>query len=178
MTRTTWSAVARQAMERQETDEALLLFAELSHPSFPAPIRVVNDAGTVGGAAMLYTWRGADWAAFPFDLEYVSDDENFPVGKVTIQNVDQAIGERLAAVSTPMRLDIWVLHASDFDLAANPRVGLSGDPDPDAEALHLYLVDVTVDPLQASGTIRSWDYSQDTWPARRATQDRFPALYR
>lgn len=178
MTRTSWSAVARQAMERQETDEALLLFAALSHPSIPAPIRVVNDAGSVGGAPMTYLWRGAEWAAFPFDVEYIADTEDFPVARATLQNVDRAIGDMLRAVSTPLRLDLFVLHASDFDLTVNPRVGLAGDPAPDAEALRLWLVDVTVDALQVSGTIRSWDYTQDSWPAQRATRDRCPATYR
>lgn len=178
MPRVTWSSIARQAFERQETDEAPLIFARISHPSFPTPICVVNDAGAVGGAPMTYLWRGEEWAAFPFDLEYLTDTDEFPTSRFTFQNVDLEIGERVRAVTSPMRLNIYVLHSSDFDLTVNPRVTIDTDATPDVQAEHLFLTDVTVDALNVSGTIRSWDYTQESWPAMRATQDRCPAVYR
>ncbi len=42
----------------------------------------------------------------------------------------------------------------------------------------LFLINVTVDIMQISGTIVGWDYLQRVWPGPRAMQAVFPGLFR
>ena len=65
----------------------------------------------------------------------------------------------------------------EFDLSVAPRVPLGPSVEHIYVARHLYLTDVEGDVLQLSGTIRWWEYTQESWPALRATQNRFPGLY-
>lgn len=44
-------------------------------------------------------------------------------------------------------------------------------------ARHLYLTEVEGNVFTITGTLRSWDYTQETWPGIRATSTRMPGLY-
>ncbi len=43
---------------------------------------------------------------------------------------------------------------------------------------HFELVDVTVTPIDITGTVMLVDYSQEPYPGKRATQHRCPGLFR
>ena len=94
-----------------------------------------------------------------------------------VQNVDRKIGDALRAITSPARVQLDVIAASEFDQSADPRTP-RGTPLVMYEAKHLFLVNVSVNALAVTGDLVSWDYTQDTWPGRRATQERCPALYR
>ena len=57
----TLSNTARRALYAQETGEVFLLLLVISHPSLPAPIRVVNNSEDVVSGGFTYQ-------RFPFEL--------------------------------------------------------------------------------------------------------------
>lgn len=109
------TAPFRYSLERQETGEALIVFVTITHPELPSAIRVANDA-------VDYVWNGDTYIGFPFDISLISDGDQPPSARLTVQNVDRRIGEAVRDLTSPPRLRIDLLAASDFDETANPRV--------------------------------------------------------
>ncbi|WP_337183859.1 DUF1833 family protein [Shinella sp.] len=161
---------ARRELERQESAEIFLIFLTIRHRSLPEPVRVVSDPAD-------YMLDGNRYQGFEFEISLLSDTEEAPTARLTVQNVDRRIGEAVRDAVSPPRLDIEVIAGSQFDMTVTPRVPLDGSVERVYAARHLYLTDVDGDVLQLTGTIRLWDYTQETWPALRATQNRFPGLY-
>lgn len=159
-----------QDIEAQETDEVVLVFLRISHRQLPEDLRIVSDGAD-------YVMDGATWRGFEFDIRLLSDTDAPPRTELTVQNVDVRIGEAILAIDGPARLDLDVVAASQFNLNVEPRVALGPSVERIYTARHLALVDVRGDVLQLTGTIRSWDYTQEAWPSMRATQDAFPGLY-
>lgn len=162
---------------RQEAADQLVAFLTISHEDINPPIRVVCDAATFAGNAMTYSWRGETWQAFPFELKWVTDTDAAPTARLVVPNVDRLVGQAVDALVLPPTIRIDLCLAGDFDLTANPRVGLSGDPDPEATADGFDLVDVEANVLTVQGTLKGWDYRQEVFPNMIATQSLTPALY-
>lgn len=160
----------RREIDRQESPEIYLVFLTLRHVTLSEPIRVVCDSHDF----MLDDKR---FQGFLFEMTLLSDSEEAPRARLTVQNVDRRIAEAVLSMVAPARLDVDVIVGSQFDLSVSPRVPLSTPVARVWRARHLYLTEVEGDALQLTGTIRSWDYTQETWPALRATQNRFPGLY-
>jgi hypothetical protein len=157
-------------VDRQESAEIYLVFLTVRHVNLPEPIRVVSDPHD-------FMLDGVRHQGFEFDVNLLSDTEDAPRAQLTIQNVDRRIAEAVLSMDSPARLDLDVIAGSQFNLTVSPRLPLTTPVPRVWRARHLYLTEVEGDPLQLTGTIRSWDYSQETWPALRATQNRFPGLY-
>jgi hypothetical protein len=162
-------AGTRRELDRQESPEFYLVFLTLRHKALADPIRIVSDPCDFVLGGHLFT-------GFHFEIEMLSDTEEMPVARLSVQNVDRLIGAAVLASVDPVRLDIEVIAGSEFDLTVTPRTEI-GEAARLLSARHLYLTAVEGDALRLSGTIRSWDYTQETWPALRATQNRFPGLY-
>ncbi|MBA5776299.1 DUF1833 family protein [Stappia sp. F7233] len=161
---------ARRELDRQESAETLLVFLTIRHANLPEDVRVVSDP-------VDYVLDGNTFQGFMFDIQLLSDTDAPPTTRLTLQNVDERIGDAILSVPTRARLDFEVIAASQFDLTQNPRVPLATPVQRIYAARHLALTDVDGDVLQLSGTIRSYDYTQEAWPAMRATQLGFPGLY-
>ncbi len=164
------SGAFRRALLLQESGEAIIAFLTIDHDDLAAPIRVASDG-------VDYSWQGEDWIGFPFKMHLLSDDEGAPKCQIEVQNVDRAIGDKLRALSSTARLRLDLVAASEFDQTADPRTPL-GAPPVEYSANHLRLANVSVDAMMITGDVISRDYSQDSFPARLATQDKFPGLYR
>ena len=164
------SASLRRWLDMQESGEAILAFLTITHADLADPITVVSDG-------VDYVWDGVTYIGFPFRFGLLSDEEGPPRCQIEVQNVDRKIGDALRALSSPARLRLDLVAAGEFDRASDPRVAL-GTPPVEYSASHLFLVNVAVDAMMVTGDVVSWDYTQDTWPARRATQDRYPGLFR
>lgn len=160
----------RRVLDLQESGEAILGFLTISHDDLATPIRVACDG-------VDYVRLGETWTGFPFKFAILSDGEATPKTQIEVQNVDRKIGDALKAITSPARVQIDIIAASEFDQTVEPRVAL-GTPLVAYSAKHLFLVNVSVDAGTVTGDVVSWDYTQTTWPARRATQDRFPGLFR
>lgn len=164
------SGALRRQLNLQESGEAILAFLTITHADLAEPITVVGDG-------VDYVWDAVTYVGFPFRFALLSDEEGPPRCQIEVQNVDRKIGDALRALPSPARLRLELVAASEFDQTADPRTPL-GTPPIEYSASHLFLVNVSVDAMTVTGDVVSWDYTQDTWPARRATQDRYPGLFR
>lgn len=170
MPRISITSAMRATVNAQASDDVIMAFIEITHPSLSDSIRVVNDTKN-------FTYGGATWIGFPFDIVILTDDENPPTASLAIQNIDQDIGEAIQSCRTPPRLHLFLLHSDDFNLAVTPRAPI-GTPAVEYSASKLFLANVKIDPLQIEAEIVGWDYLQRTWPGIRATQNRLPGLFR
>lgn len=161
---------------RQEASDQLLFFLTIDHADLGEPIRVVRDSTTSGGEALTYTWQGLPWQGFPFEVNWLSDTDSAPTARLTVPNVDRKVGQAVDALTSAPEIRIDLVLASEFDLTVNPRVPLAADPVPEASAIGLGLYDAEVNTLTVTGTLKSWDYTQEVYPNLRATRTRCPAL--
>lgn len=164
------SGALRRQFLLQESGEAIIAFLTISHSSLADPIRVAGDGAD-------YLFQGETWTGFPFGFSLLTDEDGSPRCQIDVQNVDRRIGDALKALSSPARVRLDLVAASEFDQTATPRVAL-GTPPIEYTARHLFLVNVSVTAATVTGDVVSWDYFQTTWPARLATQDRYPGLFR
>jgi len=162
----------RRELEREESAEFYLVFLTLRHSRLGTPVRVVSDPKD-------FVLDGQTYTGFVFRIELLTDTEGMPTAQLAVQNVDRRIGEAVLSAEGAPRIDIDVIAGSEFDLTADPRTELSaGNSARVYAAPGLYLTEVEADALEVRGRLRSWDYTQETWPGLRVTEDRFPGLYR
>ena len=165
--------VTRRELDRQESAEFYLVFLTINQRDLKDAITVVSDPED-------FTLNSVLFKGFQFDIKLLNDGESMPQAQLTVQNVDKSIGNAILNISDPPRLEIQVIAGSMFDLGTYPRVPIyAADTDVARvyRAKQLYLTEVEGDEMTVSGTIRSWDYTQETWPGMRATANRFPGLY-
>lgn len=162
----------RRAVESNFTDEVDLVFLTISHPLLFEPIRVVWDN-------VNYVYGGNTFIGFPFDINLLTDDEQPPKAKLTIQNVDAIIGDTIRGLNSPPRLKIELLSSRDFDLTVTPHTAfVTPSPTVVYMADKLFLTNVMVDALVITAEIVGWNYLQRVWPGVRARQDIFPGVFR
>jgi hypothetical protein len=78
-------------MLQQDSAEVPLVLLTITHPSFPEPIRLVNNGVSSDGSTNIVRPEGT-YVAFPFDLELPSDmDNEGPKAKLTVSNVSREI---------------------------------------------------------------------------------------
>lgn len=170
MTQRTLTTGFRREIEREATAELALIFLEVTHPALAEVIRVVNDPKD-------FVYRGVTYSKGYFELQLLTDNERPPEGRLSVQNVDQRIGNTLRTLVDPARLRIDVVAGSQFNLGVDPRTEIT-PVYTEYVADYLYLIDVECDAMMLNGRIVSWDYTQELWPGVRATQDRLPGLFR
>lgn len=159
----------RRELDQQESAEFLLAFLTITHPNMEETIRVVCDPED-------FTYGGFNYIGFMFESEILTDGDNFPEARLTVQNVDKRIGDAIRPLIGPPRVKMELIPASEFNLTVSPRTPL-GTPTVAYTADHLYLINVDIDALQISGRLSIRNYSQEVWPGVRATQNRCPGLY-
>jgi len=177
------STAFRNEMEAQDSAEAALIFATITHPELLTPIRVVSESdkgySIANGKVVNYRYGGELFYGCPFALELVTDDDRPPRAQVILPDVEQRVGlEVLPLIDSP-RIKFEVLALSDFsdaldaDNARNPI----GTPTVEYAADHLYLANVSGDQMSVQAQLTGLDYSAEPWPKIRTTQDRLPGLY-
>lgn len=164
------TSVFRAGIEAPASADVLLLFLTISHPSLSDDIRIVVDRKD-------FMLGGKKYLAAPVEIDILTDDDRPPRGRITLQNVDRQIGEAVRRMTNSPQLRIQLLSSIDFDLTADPRTPI-GTPAVEYEADYLRLRNVSVDPMQITAEIMSFDYSQEPWPEIRATKSRLPGLFR
>lgn len=171
MTRATVANSLRAALIAQESDVIVLPFVTITHPSMADSLHFVSDQAD-------YVRGGRTWVGLPFDIEILTDEESPPVAQIRLPNVDRIIGESILAVGVePARVMIELLSSEDFDLSLDPRQEV-GTAHVHYRAANLFLINVAVNSVEITGTLKSWDYTQEIWPKVSATRDRLPALFR
>lgn len=164
------SGALKRSLLLQVSGAGIIAFLTIEHADLAEPIRVACDG-------VDYVRDGETFIGFPFKFGLLTDDESPPRAQIEVQNADRTIGDALRGLTSPARLTLELISADEFDQTVKPRVAL-GTPPIEYSASNLFLVNVSVDAMTITGDVVSWDYTQDSWPARRATQDRFPGLFR
>jgi hypothetical protein len=159
----------RASLNAEQTDDALLTFAEITHPLLSGPLRVVADV-------VPYVWQSVTWHPVLFQFDALTDTDRPTEARVTLPAIDQTIANALIALPDRARISVWVLTSADFDLTADPRTAI-GTPVPLMELLNFDLVDINGNVVSASGRLLLRDYTQEPWPGIRATESRCPGLF-
>lgn len=157
-------------IERQCSEEAYVVFMTIYHDDLHDPIPVVSDPEN-------FVLDGLEYQGFEFKVTLLSDNDDAPQARLSIMNVDERIGQAVLESTSPVNLTIQVIPLSEFNMNTYPRTELDNPSLRAYRATHLRLTDVAGDLMQITGTIKSWDYSQESWPSIKATQSRFPGLY-
>lgn len=168
MTRTLGAAFRLELEKSASSEHGVELLA------INGTIFVAND--TVDYSYTDPTYGLQTFVGFPFVIEYISDDDSMPHGKLTIQNVDRAVGDVVQTLFAAVSLQITLLSSADF---AAPVSGLRSPiatPTVEYVAKNLSLRSIQVDAMQVSGTITSYDDNEEPWPSIRTTPDVFPGL--
>lgn len=155
----TLSNTARRALYAQETGEVFLLLLVISHPSLPAPIRVVNNSEDVVSGGFTYQ-------RFPFELALPPEsDEAPPTVTLRIANADRQIVQAVRSLAgEAMTVDLSVILASSPDTI-------------EAGPYRFTLRDVSYDAAIVEGTLRFEDVLNEPFPADSFTPARFPGLF-
>lgn len=161
----------RNAAESQYNDEVDLIFLTITHPLLVPSLRVVWDTKD-------FVYNGDTYIGFPFDLVLLTDDDNSPpkAAQIQFQNVDSGIGEAIRNLGQAPRVEINLLHSSDFDLTVIPRTQI-GTPSTIPAGKHLFLSNCKVDVLTITGDLTGYDFTQRVWPGQRASASTLPALF-
>jgi len=159
----------RTAIEASNSSEVVLIFATITHPTLVSPIYVNSDIKN-------YVLGGNTFLGTAMSVSLLSDQISAPSAKISIPNVDRAIGEAVLGLRTSPQIKLEVYARSDFD-NSDPRVAI-GTPVVEYSAPLLFLRNVSCDALGFTADLNSYDLSSEPWPAIRSTKNRLPGLYR
>lgn len=168
MTRSVPSAVQAD-LERTSSPDALIWFLTITHSNLADPIRIVSDVFD-------YLVDGDLYRGIVFDAVPLTDTDQAPSTELRVQNVDRRIGQALRDATGRAEVAAVARSTADFDLSVDPREPLGSPADIYAFS-HYELVDVEVNAAELTGRLMLADYSQEPWPASRATADRCPGLF-
>jgi hypothetical protein len=107
------------SIDAPETGEVYLKLLTISHPQLPQPFRLVDNWTSIVS-------RGNTYLAFPFEIpEPDTDPEQLPSTQLTIDGVDQTVGDLIESLSTPMMATVEYVIASDPDTVLASFPGLT-----------------------------------------------------
>jgi hypothetical protein len=163
------SSSFRRELEEPRSEEFVVVLLTISDTTLRTPIRVANDT-------VSYIYNGDTYVGFPFEVELVDDSIRIPTGRIRIQNVDRQIGEAILNLTDSPILTITVLASADFGALSNGVRAPLGTPTVEYEAINLIFNNISVNAMEVTGELGSFDMTNEPWPAIRSTADRLPGL--
>lgn len=165
----------RNELEATHSGEFMVVFATITHPDIPTPIRIAGDV-------VDYILDGKRYLGCPFELSILSDGESLPRGRISIANVDQRVGAAIEDMVDSPRIDLQICAQSDFDAIATidgqrTRAETS-TATVEYDAKWLRMTNITVDAISVSADISSFDVGREYWPGVRAIKANCPGLYK
>lgn len=172
-----YSARIREQIMADEDGDGYLVLVSMTHPDLEQTIRVVSDVFDCRympqGDTQLRTFQ-----AVPFAISLVTDSDGMPSAKLNIPNIDRRVSLAIEALESEPTVEITVLSRQDFNTEVDPSVPLPGTPEIVYNAKMLKLTNVDVTQLTITGTLSSWRFRNEPWPARYTSKAAFPGLYR
>ena len=157
------STAATLAKNKLESDAPFLLFAEATHESLGAPIRLVRNTESL-------TWRGVEWQAFPIQIEnsYTEDGKTIPSLTLKMPNVGGIIQTYLQKYGglVDALVNLYVVYAENLDVEA-----------PEME-LGFQIKSTTYDEQWVSFTLGSSPEITNRFPAERYINDFCPYRFK
>ncbi len=158
----------RDAIEASLSSEVLVWFATISHSALAVPLTANSDI-------VDYVYNGLIYRGCAFAFTFVADDDQPPRGAITIENVDQEIGNTLIGLTDSPTLHLQLMARSDFDSGV-PRNPI-GTPTVEIDAPLLKLRNVKGNVMQLTADVYGYDLTTEPWPSVRSTKARLPGLY-
>lgn len=163
--------LSQKLMEASSSGDAILAFVTITHPNTPDIVRLVVDAAD-------FMIAGQTFYASYFELNLLTDTEAPPSAEFSFPNVDRRAITLMRLVNSPPRVQFDLYSSEYFNLENDPRDVKDGlTLEPVYSAKSLYLTRMKATPSTVSGTLRSWDYRQETWPDKRVSQALLPGAY-
>lgn len=157
MSRTT-SALFREAITAQETDQVFLVLITIAHEELEDDIRVVVNMENI-------TSRGQLYVAYPVDVELPSENEDSPPqARLTIDNISTEITRAVRAIRSAPVVTIEIVLADTPDLV-------------EASFPTFYMQGVSYDKLTVSGTLTVDDFTTEPYPSLTFNPAQFPGLF-
>lgn len=165
---------ARQALDRQATDEIEVVLVIIDHPDLDQPVRLSSDnAERVSVEPLLYgtrsTWRTTDGSPFLFVMldAIVPDEQDGAMAQASlaVEILDSDLATILTGTTVQATCQMAVVMAS------SPNVI-------EAEFTDLLMTDADVDSGQAVLRFSAEMILDEPFPTDRMTKERFPGLHR
>ena len=150
------SVTATAATLLEETDEVFLTLLEITKEDDSILYLAANTEAVVS--------NGETYEAFPFELIFPSQTDSEPVAKLRVANIDQRIGEEIQLLSDPAPVTFLRVLASSPDTVEDTYPGYE-------------LFDVSWDAMVVEGSLTQAQYTQEPWPAKRITPDKYPSIF-
>jgi hypothetical protein len=171
-------------MEATDSSEVFIWLATITHDDLADPIRVASEVPGVvaykNGAIVNYKYGSDVYLGCPFRLEFVTDNEQAPRGRVIVPDPTREIGIEILLLSSSPRISFRLVKLSDYTTTFGPdneRIP-TGTPTSEVYVTGLFLRNVTGDALQVQADLTTWDISTEPWPKYRVTADRLPWVQR
>src|SRR5271157_4667690 len=103
----TLAAGFRTSIESSNTDEVALIFVTITHPTLDGPIYLNSDIAN-------YLLNGNTYLGAALTISLMSDEKTAPKAKISIPNVNRAIGEAVLGLVTSPQIQMQVYAKSDF----------------------------------------------------------------
>jgi len=158
-------------INRESSGHALLSFVEIVHPALPnGVLRYVTDV-------LPFVWGGVTWQPIgQITLPLADDAEDAARLRVTIPNIDRAVGQTLRRIGTRIKVAQHILSSADFDLTTDPRTEI-GAPAAFYSMTNFEVVDAGFDVVAGDLSLILRDYSQAQY-GLYATQVLLPGVRR
>lgn len=158
----------RNLVESTASSDVIVFFVTITHPLLGVPVRVNSDI-------VDYVLNGNTFVGCAFKLIMLTDDEQAPKAQVSIEDVDQQIGEAVIALPSSPFVQIEIYVKSDFD-DNDPHAPI-GTAVQEFVAADLRLRNVVCDGATLTGDLTGEDFTQDFYPYYRSEINRTPGLY-
>ena len=109
-----WSLVATLQKNKLASDDAFLIFVEVSCPSLQEPIHLVRNTEPV-------IWRGVEWTQFPIEIDSSSEDgKTIPSLNIKISNCGGIVQQYIQQYNglADSEIKIYVALASNLSSPA------------------------------------------------------------
>jgi len=154
----TLSSALLQAINAEETGDAILFLVKIDHANLASPIRVTSDGVDT-------TSNGNTFTACPFEFQAAAEeDETEMVATLRVDNVDREIVSAVRSISTPASVTVQVVRAADPDMV-------------EVEWPDFDLINAEYDMLKVSGKISVESWTQEPYPADKFDPARFPGQF-
>lgn len=147
----------RRNLDARRSDDQYLQLVTFRHRDLSAPIRIAKNGADVESQG--HTFRKG-W----FELELPTDKNEPPKGRISVPNIDRQFSALLLRLRRPPRVQLQAV--------------LRSAPDTVIENYDkLFMRGISGDANFISGTLDSWNFTTEPWPARSGNQARCPALW-
>ena len=163
--------LSRKLLQASSSEGAVLVFVTITHPLTLDVIRLVMSPvdHVLDGITFNKSW---------FNLNMLTDSERPPQAQFSFPNVDRQAMNLMRTIVGPPRVAFELYTSNFWEKTGDPRDEIDPlETAPLYTARSLYLTAVKITPAQVTGTLRSWDYSQERWPNKAVTKSLLPGVY-